>query len=71
MKKQRLKSLELNRKTISNINTITSKGGAANNAQAGNSGAAATAGASASDVTFTYDGCGTLRFLRSRPPFCM
>ncbi|WP_420574297.1 hypothetical protein [Kordia sp.] len=71
MKKQHLKSLQLNKKTISEINSVHLKGGANNNNNAGNSGAAATVTKPASGVTFTYDGCGTLRFLRSRPPFCM
>ncbi|MGH1384789.1 hypothetical protein [Kordia sp.] len=70
MKKRNLTSLRLRKTTISNINNVLIKGGAGNNANAGNSGGAATAGQTASNVTFTYDGCGTLRFLRTRNIFC-
>jgi hypothetical protein len=71
MKKQQLTSLQLNKKTISEITSVLTKGGANNNNNnAGNSGAAATAGQTASGVTFTFVVCSTHREHRTNALFC-
>ncbi|WP_298427507.1 hypothetical protein [uncultured Kordia sp.] len=64
MKKQQLKSLALNKKTISDINAVLLKGGLAN------SGAAAATGQTVSGVTFTFKVCSTHREYRTNFIFC-